>query len=204
MSGHGGVEGAVDRALEHFVDRVQDGEQVRAAYQWLAEHALRLAGQAEIETLSATHAQLRDGTVLRYEPNMGPVPRMLVLGHMVGSDLRLRHLPPPCTADGEPSVRTTAGTSLWTYPIGGRPLLRGWNHGAPVLVRADGTRLWSPDDAVTFHEGVLLRGPALTVTVDRDLRVRVTPTPPAPEPSEPAAEEPAPMGPIQPAVPVAA
>ena len=166
------VDEAAARAVDAFVDRLRLGVDAQESYDALAGDVLRACAHLPVDRLHSTVAVLDDGTRLRFEPAMVRMPWSLQLRHMLGFTTRVGLLPPPVTRGDEPALRTRRGTRLWTWPVqrdgAVRAVLRGVRDGAPVLVTGAGVRLWSPEDAATYGDGLVLDAPTHQVRLTED------------------------------------
>lgn len=147
------VEDAVTTALDLFIDTVMAGGDLHYAYNEIAVNVLDLVSDTHVHELETTSAVLDDGTLIGLRPNWAPTGALLIVKSIVGWKVQVKHLPVNIG-----SIRTVGGTTLHTWPSQGFTLLRGFNNDKPVLIREDGTRLYSPHDAAT-SQGTLLVTP---------------------------------------------
>lgn len=168
------VDDAMSRAVDTFVDRLRSGQDLTDAYARVAIDVVTHAADIAVMEFRSTHALLDDGTVVEFDPDLVRPTTGVQLRAILGVKLRLRDLPTPCSRGERVSIETPHGGRMYTWPIGGGPLLRGFNAGDPTLTTADGSRLWSPDDARN-RGAVVLAGPAGRVWLRRGGTVTIRP-----------------------------
>ena len=151
------VEEAVDLALDVYIDTITDGADLHVAFNAVAVNVLDFAADQPIDRLDADSAVLDDGTRITLRPDWAPVTSRARLAHMLGYKARLRHLPVAISR-----IETLDGTVLHTWPMLDVNVLRGFNSYEPVLVRANGSRLYAPHDA-TNTDGLLLITPSISL-----------------------------------------